>query len=210
MKVGPAFLLAPGAGAPSSDPRMQTFLLLLSSLGYTEVFDYPYMLDGRKRPDPLPRLVSAHRAALDSLRSRHRGPIFLVGKSMGGRVGCHVALVEEVAGIVCLGYPLCGGCDTAKLRDEVLIALLTPVLFVQGTRESLYPHDLLEKVRARMSAKSSLDVVEAGDHSLIVSKTQLKAIGATEDDVDHESFKAVEDFVCRVTGNCEQQAARSK
>jgi predicted alpha/beta-hydrolase family hydrolase len=48
--------------------------------------------------------IAAHRAAVADARAA--GPLFLVGKSMGGRVGCHVALEETVAGVVCLGYPL--------------------------------------------------------------------------------------------------------
>ena len=93
---GPAFLLAPGAGAPSSHPRMQAFARLLGTIGPVEPFDYPYALEGRKRPDPLPKLIAAHRGALAALRAKHNGPIVLAGKSMGGRVGCHVALVDPV------------------------------------------------------------------------------------------------------------------
>ena len=47
---GIAFLLAPGAGAPSSHPRMRTFARLLGSLGRVEPFDYPYMIERRGRP----------------------------------------------------------------------------------------------------------------------------------------------------------------
>jgi predicted alpha/beta-hydrolase family hydrolase len=142
-----AFLLAPVAGAPSTHPRMQTFASLLASSGSVHPFDYAYAIAGRKSPDRLPKLIEAHRAALDALRQRHDGPIILVGKSMGGRVGCHVALVEKVAAVVCLGYPLCGGGDPSKLRDEVLLALSTPALFVRGTRNRLCPIDLPEGVR---------------------------------------------------------------
>src|ERR1700733_3813046 len=82
----PTFLLAPGAGAPSSHPRMQTFARMLATIGPVEPFDYPYALEGRKRPDPLPKLIAAHRGALAALRAKHDGPIVLAGKSMGGRV----------------------------------------------------------------------------------------------------------------------------
>ena len=129
------------------------------------------MRENRKRPDPLHRLIEAHRAALEELKRSHSGPVALVGKSMGGRVGCHVALVERVEAIVCLGYPLCGAGDRAKLRDKVLTDLRTPILFVQGTRDPLCPLDLLDDVRKRMTAPSMLHVVDGGDHSLMVSKT---------------------------------------
>ena len=188
---GIAFLLAPGAGAPSSHPRMRTFARLLSSLGRVEPFDYPYMIERRGRPDPLPKLIAAHRAALASLREKHDGPIVLAGKSMGGRVGCHVALVEPVAAVICLGYPLCGAGDRSKLRDQVLLELRTPAMFVQGTRDPLCPLDLLEGVRKRMRAPSTLHVVDGSDHSLLVAKTTLKALGSTQEEADEQILAAI-------------------
>ena len=68
---------------------------------------------------------------------------------MGGRIGCHVSLEEKVDGLVCLGYPLCAMGDRTKLRDEVLRALTAPILFVQGTRDSLCPLDLLDPFEPR-------------------------------------------------------------
>jgi len=103
----PFFLFAPGAGAPSSHPWMQDWKTRLEEVGDVAAFDYPYMRDGRKRPDPLPQLVGAHRQALASLRTGTPEVTILIGKSMGGRIGCHLALDEKVDGLICLGYPLC-------------------------------------------------------------------------------------------------------
>ena len=189
-------LFAPGAGAPSSHPWMQNWKRRLSDIGHVETLDYAYMRDGRKRPDPLPKLVAAHREALNDARKRHPAEsTILIGKSMGGRVGCHLSLEEKVDGLVCLGYPLCAMGDRTKLRDEVLRALNTPILFVQGSRDSLCPLDLLERVRAEMITQNALHVVEGGDHSLRVPKRQLQASGQTQGDVDHEIFKAIVGFV---------------
>ena len=192
-----AFLLAPGAGAPSSNPRMQDFARMLSVIGKVRSFDYPYMEAGRRRPGPLPKLVEAHSAALASLLG-HDGPVILAGKSLGGRVGCHLALQKNVAGLVCFGYPLCGAGDREKLRDKVLLEQKIPILFVQGTRDALCPLDLLEEVRAKMTAPSSLHVVEGGDHSLLVSKTELKRRGETQADADVAIAAAVAAFILTI------------
>jgi len=191
----PAFLLAPGAGAPSSHPRMRTFARLLESIGPVEPFDYPYALEGRRRPDPLPKLIEAHRAALAALRAKHDGPIVLAGKSMGGRVGCHVALVDKVASVICFGYPLCGAGDRSRLRDQVLLELATPAMFAQGTRDPLCPLELLEGVRKRMRAPSTLHVVDESDHSLLVAKATLRALGSTQEDADEGVQTAVARFL---------------
>jgi uncharacterized protein len=190
----PSFLFAPGAGAPSSHPWMRKWKELLSTIGRVEVFDYDYMLAGRRRPDPTPVLIAAHRAALEQIQGSGES-IFLIGKSMGGRIGCHVALEEPVTGLICLSYPLCGGGDRAKMRDKVLCDLKTPILFVQGTRDPLCPLDLLAEVRQKMTAPNVLHVVEGGDHSLIVTKSNLKAAGETQEDVDRRILAAISAFV---------------
>ncbi len=121
--------------------------------------------------------------------------VVLAGKSMGGRVGCHVALKEPVAALICFGYPLCGAGDRAKLRDKVLLDLRTPILFVQGARDALCPLDLLADVRKKMIAPSQLHVVSGGDHSLVVSKAELKARGLSQAGVDLQIGKAVAAFL---------------
>lgn len=192
----PLFLFAPGAGAPSSHPWIQGWKKRLSEIGDIETFDYSYMREGRKRPDPMPQLVAAHREALRQTRERFPSrSTILIGKSMGGRIGCHLSLEEEVDGLICLGYPLCAMGDRKKLRDEVLRALQTPILFVQGTRDSLCPLDLLEEVRSGMRAANFLNVVEGGDHSLLVLKRQLAANAETQDDIDQRIVERIRRFL---------------
>jgi len=194
VSAGPAFLFAPGAGAPSSSAWMVGWRKRLQAIGEVSTFDYPYMRERRKRPDPLPTLIEAHRQALTTLRPQAAGPIFLAGKSMGGRVGCHLALEERVEGVICFGFPL-RAAGTGKLRDEVLVALRTPILLLQGTRDELCPLDLLATVRPRMSAPTTLVVVEGGDHSLLVSATERKAAGITQADADGRLLDAIRSFV---------------
>jgi predicted alpha/beta-hydrolase family hydrolase len=189
-------LFAPGAGAPSSHSWMQNWQRVLAEIGVVETFDYDYMRAGRKRPDPLPQLIAMHRKALQAAREKHQpDSTFLIGKSMGGRVGCHLSLEEKVDGLICLGYPLCAMGDRTKLRDEVLRALTTPILFVQGTRDALCPLDLLERVRAQMKAPNFLHTIEGSDHSLRVPKRQLQATGQTQESIDHEILKVIAGFV---------------
>ena len=175
---------------------MQNWKVRFYEIGEVETLDYDYMRDGRKRPDPLPKLIAAHRKVLRQARARHpAGSTILIGKSMGGRIGCHVSLEEKVDALVCLGYPLCAMGDRTKLRDEVLRALNTPILFVQGTRDPLCPLDLLEQVRAEMKAPNFLRIVEGGDHSMRVPKRQLQGTSKTQEDIDHEILKAIAGFV---------------
>jgi predicted alpha/beta-hydrolase family hydrolase len=168
----------------------------LATLGPTVAFDYPYMRERRRAPDRLPLLIAAHREALTTASGQHAGPAVLAGKSMGSRVGCHLALEEpSVRALICLGYPLKSPGKQGAVRDEVLLALRVPILFVQGTRDALCPVDLLERVRAKMHAPSTLHLVEGGDHSLTVSATALRAAGEKQSDSDARVLVAIEQFV---------------
>ncbi len=189
----PILLLAPGAGAPSTSPWMERWAARLGELGDVERFDYPYVRAGRRTPDRLSILVAAHRAALAEARARRGAvPVVLVGKSMGSRVGCHVALEEHVDALVCLGYPLRS--PRGVIRSEVLTALRTPILFVQGTRDPLCPLGALERVRRAMAASTTLHVVDGGNHSLEVGARALRALGETQDDVDRRALEAIARF----------------
>ena len=190
----PLLLFAPGAGAPSSHPWMQQWARRLSSMGEVQMFDYSYALEGRRRPDPLPLLMAAHRRALIAARKPERA-VILVGKSMGGRIGCHISLQDKVDGLICFGYPLCGSGDRGKMRDEVLRQLTTPVLFIQGTRDPLCPLDLLESVRKQMQAPSVLHLVGGGNHSLLVGKRQLTTAGETQDAIDDRIAQSINEFI---------------
>ena len=99
---------------------MRNWKARLGEIGNVETFDYDYIREGRKRPDRLPQLIAAHREALSKAKEQHPSErTILAGKSMGGRIGCHVSLEEKVDGLICLGYPLCAMGDQAKLRDEI-------------------------------------------------------------------------------------------
>jgi predicted alpha/beta-hydrolase family hydrolase len=195
------FLFAHGAGAPSASSFMRSYARRLEALGTVVTFDYPYMKARSKRPDPHAALVAAHREALAAARKAQAEPgdrVVLIGKSMGGRIGCHVALEERVAALVCLGYPLAAMGNPAKLRDQVLIELRTPILFVQGTRDKLCPLELLETTRQRMTAPNELHVVEGGDHSLLVTKKALAVVNESQDDVERRVIAAIAGFLAAV------------
>ena len=192
----PVILFAPGAGQPSTSPWMRAWARRLETLGEVFTFDYPYMLAGRRRPDRPPVLLEAHRTALSAARAGRDGPVVLAGKSMGSRIGCHLATGEPaVRALLCLGYPLVG--QSGEVRERELLALPTPVLFVQGTRDPLCPLERLEDVRRRMTAPSALHVVEGGDHSLLVTKGRLAVAGETQGQVDARVLEAIRAFLGR-------------
>lgn len=198
--LAPAILFAPGAGAPSTSDWMKEWRERLSRLGAVTTMDYPYALAGKKRPDPTAKLVAAHGAALRAMRDAAPpgAPTVLAGKSMGSRMGCHLAVAEPgcVDALICFGYPL-RSAQTNALRDEVLRALTTPIFFVQGTRDPLCPLEDLARVREGMRAPNEVFVVDTGDHSLLVTAAHRKAHGVSQAQVDDRILDAVSSFLER-------------
>lgn len=170
---------------------MKAWAKRLGALGNVASFDYPYQLAGKKRPDPHEVLLTAHLQKIVRIREKVPGPLVLMGKSMGSRMGCHASLETTVEGLVCFGYPLRS--TSGKLRDEVLLALRTPILFVQGSKDPLCPLQELERVREKMTAPHELFVVENGNHSLEVPKRQ-----EPQAEVDARVLAAVKAWVERV------------
>ncbi len=198
MSSKPLILFAHGAGAGSSHPWMQRWAELLAAQGRVVTFDHAYIQAGKRMPPRANTLIGAHEAELLAAREGHGGPVVLAGKSMGSRVGCHVAALQPVDAVVCFGYPLRSPAGT--VRDAPLLELKTPILFVQGSRDPLCPLELLADVRARMSAPSTLYVVEGGDHGLAVRKRDLKARERTQEDEDLLACAAVAAFLAQTLG----------
>jgi len=160
-------LAAHGAGAGRLHPFMVGLCERLGERGLLVVrFDYPYIAEGRRAPDRLDILVAAHRAVLAALDPQR--PVILAGKSMGGRVGSHIADVGAV-GLAFLGYPLVPpGGDTP--RDTSHLGLLkAPMLFIQGERDRLAPLMHLRPIIGGL-ADARLVVVPDADHSFRVPK----------------------------------------
>lgn len=175
----------------------------LAAAGAVESFDYPYMREGRKTPDRPDKLLAAHADAVARAQAAHPGaPLVLAGKSMGGRMGCHLAAQWAAAGnhaiqaLVCFGYPL-RSAGSGKSRAQVLLEVSAPILFVQGSRDALCPLSELQAVLAKRDAPSELHVVEQGDHGLLVAKRTLAGNNETQADVDARILTGVQDFLQR-------------
>ncbi|KAL3499236.1 hypothetical protein ACH5RR_038329 [Cinchona calisaya] len=196
----PVIVFAHGAGAPSSSDWMVRWKKMLQkALNAVEVvtFDYPYIAGGkRKAPPKAEKLVEFHTDIVRKTVAKYTGhPLILVGKSMGSRVSCMVANGEDVdaMGIICLGYPLKG--MNGAVRDETLLQLKVPVMFVQGTKDGFCPLEKLDAVRKKMNAVSELHVIEGGDHSFKISKKHLQSSGATQDAAEDHAIQSITTFV---------------
>ncbi|WP_299591603.1 alpha/beta family hydrolase [uncultured Microbulbifer sp.] len=167
------YLFAHGAGAPMDSDFMQSLAEMLAAQGVGVArFEFPYMEErrasGKRRPpNKMDVLLEAFQAQIDRAEVElSAAPLFIGGKSMGGRVASMLAQENfergRVAGVVCLGYPFHPPGKPEKLRTEHLQSITCPTLIVQGTRDKLGAEE--EVARYTLCPDIEFCWLEDGDH----------------------------------------------
>jgi predicted alpha/beta-hydrolase family hydrolase len=193
-------LLAHGAGSDMHHPFMCFFHDVLAHQGLLSVkFNFLYTQQGRKAPDRTAKLEHAFHTVLQAVRQHDTlrpGPLFIGGKSMGGRIASHLAAQgEDVAGLMLLGYPLHPPKKPDKQRRDHLPQITCPMLFFQGTRDPLCDLTLLEDALRPVQSPTCVHVIEGGDHSFKVPKRS----GRTTKEVWQEMAQAMVGWVRSAT-----------
>lgn len=176
-------LFAHGAGAGIRHAFMQSMSERLAARRIATLrYHFPYMEQGKRRPDSPKKLLATVHAAIDLAIAQHSDlPLFAGGKSMGGRM-TSTALAEQcnsaVRGIAFFGFPLHPAGVPGTSRAGHLHNVAQPMLFLQGTRDKLADLALLEPI-VRELPRATMHVIDGADHGFHV----LKRSGRTDDDV---------------------------
>ena len=177
-------VLAHGAGAGMRHHFMEDVAQKLAARRIATLrYQFPYMEKGIKRPDNEALLTATVHAAVAAVREQGPDlPLFAGGKSMGGRMTSLAASkesIEGVRGLVFFGFPLHAAGRPGAERGKHLYNTNVPMLFLQGSRDTLADLRLLEPVCKGIGKRSELLVVEGGDHSFHM----LKSSGRSDDQV---------------------------
>lgn len=166
-----ALILAHGAGAGQKSAWMTKAAAALAERGITcATFDFPYITAGRKVPDRAPVLEEHWRRMLDQGRAEFgRLPLFVGGKSMGGRIASHVVSqgAEGVRGVLFFGYPLHPPGRPEQRRDAHLPNIAEPMLFVQGSADTFGTEKEISELLPSLQ-RATLHTIRGGDHSFKV------------------------------------------
>lgn len=177
-------VLAHGAGAGMRHPFLQAIAEALAVEAVATLrYQFPYMDAGARRPDPPAVAEAAVCVAVGKARAMAPDlPLFAGGKSFGGRMTSTAqahAPLDGVRGLVFLGFPLHPAGRPGTTRAAHLERVTVPMLFLQGTRDSLAVLDLMRPVCDDLGARATLHVVDGADHSFAV----LKRSGRTNAEV---------------------------
>ncbi|MCF6202857.1 MAG: dienelactone hydrolase family protein [Methylococcaceae bacterium] len=140
----------------------------------TVKFNFPYMEAGLKAPNTPHVLEETWQKVIDAVIKKtgvSRKKIILSGVSMGGRYATILASKEDLyAGIILFGYPLHAPGKPDKPRFNHLRVIHEPMLFFQGTRDSLCHLDTFQPLLETLSPKPVLHIIEGADHSFKLLK----------------------------------------
>ena len=188
-------LFAHGAGAAMDTEFMNSIAENLGNFDYlVRRFEFPFMAErritGKKRPpDRAPALLDFWKEVITKHSDR---PLFIMGKSLGGRMATMIADEANVNGVICLGYPFHPPGKLEKTRTEHLKDLNSPTLIVQGTRD---PFGKPEEVDSYdLSSNIKIFWSEDGDHSLVPRKRS----GFTAKDNWGAATQRIDQFIQKV------------
>jgi len=175
-----ALALAHGAGAGMTHPFLEKLAEELAAVGVATLrYQFPYMEERRRVPDSPAVATAAVAGAARAARKAGAGlPIFAGGKSFGGRMSSQAAaagLLEGVRGLVFFGFPLHPPNKPGTKRAEHLAKVPMPMLFLQGTRDTLADLKLLRPICGELGERATLHVVATADHSFHVLKSAGKS-----------------------------------
>jgi hypothetical protein len=187
-------VLGHGAGANQASPFMVGVARGLAGRGIpATTFNFVYTERRRRLPDRAPLLEACYHAVVAAVRERAPGggdtPLVLGGKSMGGRIGTHLAADWDtrrdgpLAGVVLFGYPLHPPGRPAQLRAAHLSSIRVPLLFLQGSRDEFGTPAEIREAFPRMPPGSRLHEVEGADHSLGVAGRRTRGGGRPLDEL---------------------------
>jgi len=171
--VRAAFVFGHGAGAGMRHAFMSELSQALAHEGVATLrYQFPFMENGTRRPDPPPVAHAAVRAAVSEMRRRlPQAPLFAGGKSYGGRMTSQaqaLAAMEGVRGLAFVGFPLHPADKPGIERAAHLADVKVPMLFLQGTRDELADLELLRTALAPLGERVTLHVEDDADHSFHV------------------------------------------
>lgn len=184
-------VLGHGAGGDLNDALLNDVGVALSSRGIAVLrFNFPYREAGRKAPGAQTQSEQCYRDVATSAR-RDGVPLFIGGKSYGGRMSTHIASDGfSCDGLVLLSYPLHPPGKQDRIRDEHLPAIKQPMLYISGSRDPFATPSLMEKTIASLGKRAQLLWLDGGDHSLRVK-------GRKRNDVVDEIASTVDAFVSK-------------
>ncbi|KAG8586493.1 hypothetical protein GDO81_005390 [Engystomops pustulosus] len=169
-------ILTHGAGGDMNFPQLVSLANYLASHGFLCL---RFTCKGLN----LGYRTKAYSAVLAYLKSNEEykvAGVFLAGRSMGARAAAslvRMACVQDdlfIQGLVCLSYPLHPPKAKSKLRDEDLLLITKPILFISGSADDMCDKTLLTNVVSKLQAHVKIHWMDNANHGLTTKGKTLE------------------------------------
>lgn len=173
---GDALVLTHGAGADCRSKLLTALAGAFADAGLLVLRCNLPFRQSRPFGPPFPALASRDREglrrAVQIVRQKSPGRIFLGGHSYGGRQASILAAEQPdiVSGLLLLSYPLHPPRKPAELRTAHFPQLKTASLFVHGGRDPFGSHEEMRTALALLPGRYLLVEVEGAGHELLGKK----------------------------------------
>jgi uncharacterized protein len=169
--------LAHGAGAGMDHYIMEGLAVSLAEAGVAVLrFNFPFSEQKKRRPDsPAVAQLTIAAAIAKAHALNPRLPLIAAGKSFGGRMTSQYLAAHpdsRVDGIIFYGFPLHPAGKPSTDRADHLRGLRVPMLFLQGSRDTLATWELIQSVCGSLPL-ASLVRLEGADHSFKSGKNLM-------------------------------------
>lgn len=197
-------VLAHDAGTDQNDPVVEFMHRQLTERRFLSLrFNFPFaettLSGGKSRlPDDMIVLRRCFRAAVGALaRDPTAAPahLFLAGKGLGAQVAAELSISRvRTDGLILAGYPLHPSGKPDQVQADPLYRVVSPLLFLQGTRDRYCDLDILRQTLTRVGAPSGLHVAHEADHHFKV----LKKSGRSQEQVLAEMLEVVDAWIDKI------------
>jgi predicted alpha/beta-hydrolase family hydrolase len=204
------YVIAHGAGAGMTHPFLESVAKGLADRGISTLrYQFPYMERGGKRPDT-PKIAQAtvRAAVVEAARLAPGLPLFVGGKSFGGRMSSQAQAespLPEVCGLIFLGFPLHPPGHPSSDRASHLFKVQVPMLFLQGSRDEFAELDLLQPVVHQLGPRATLRLFPEANHSFHVPART----GRTDDEIRTELLNAIAAWIDGVISDGQSQPQKA-
>lgn len=165
-------IFAHGAGNGSDSEFMQQTKRLFAEYQIDcHLFDFDYMQTmretGKRRPpDKMDKLQARYLAEIEQTKTEL--PLFIGGKSMGGRVSTLILEQSDALSAICFGYPFHPPGKPDKTRTEHLMTMTKPVFIAQGVKDTFGKQQEVEGYG--LPDTVTCEFLTDGDHSFKTNK----------------------------------------
>ncbi|XP_060857831.1 KAT8 regulatory NSL complex subunit 3-like [Metopolophium dirhodum] len=207
LPKNPVIILVPDFPGYCTQPNTRTYdwmnaLSYLAKLDVALAVKVPWDYEEYSREEEvdietsLEAMVDATRSKVVSVRFEDPSrPIILAGVGVSAAIACQVAVLENVEGLVCLGFFVNSSEVKRGYEGDCILGLECPTVFVTGQLSIFSPVLDMEELRVKLKCKTNHILVGGANDELVMNHTTKMREAVTQKLVDRCVLEEIGNFL---------------